>query len=130
MIVNPPSNLTVAMGQIAGFECGTIGFSPPFQVTWFKDSVEFRISSGDTRLFVTPETGTLFIRDVETLDAGSYHCTVNNAAGMLTSMTALLSVVTEPSSLGMILYDSNMTCAIVMSPDYYRGYAHLALFIF
>lgn len=97
----PPKNRVVAAGQIAGFECGTIDFSPPFELTWFKDSVQLSVAN-DPRRHVTPETGTLFIRNVESSDAGTYYCMVSNAAGMLTSMMASLSL-TDSSSLGMIM---------------------------
>ena len=88
------------MGQMAGFQCGTMGTSPPFEITWWKDSVLVDVAS-DSRLHFTTETGSLFIRDVVSSDAGHYNCLVSNAVGTLPSMMALLSVV-DAASLGMV----------------------------
>lgn len=93
-----PNNLTIGSSQLAGFECHAPNSLPPAHVTWFKDSVPLQLSE---RVLVSQDTGTLFIRDVsEGMDAGAYHCLVENIAGSMTSRHAYLTVITGIPSGG------------------------------
>ena len=91
-ISSPPRSLEVAASQLAGFQCdASSDFTPPYTVQWFKGDVEV-LPQSDARLHFVNETGTLFIRDVKSSDAGTYSCVVTNAAGSSRS-SANLTVV-------------------------------------
>ena len=84
-----PSDLEVNLGGIAFFECQPETVGPRPEVTWFRDSAPLDVSGG--RFLVSNVTGTLFIREVQASDYGSYHCV---AGGSAVSRTATLSQLT------------------------------------
>jgi hypothetical protein len=91
-LTHQPNNLTVARGQLAGFECHAPNSFPPARATWFKDSSPLVLTD---RVLVSQETGTLFLRNVTAeVDGGVYHCVLENSAGSWTSREATLTVAT------------------------------------
>jgi len=94
----PPKPLVVAASQLAGFQCDPSNdFTPPYTVEWFKDNATIA-SLNNSRILVVEETGSLFIREVQSSDAGSYTCVVENDAGLAQSSTTL--TVTSEALLG------------------------------
>ena len=93
-----PSDLSIPQGQLAAFECNAAGSKPRAEVTWYKDSAP--ISNGsDPRVYVSPFSGTLMIRESQPSDAGLYQCAVENMAGMIRSREARLEVITSNAGL-------------------------------
>ena len=89
-----PSNLSIPEGQMAAFECSGAASKPRPSVTWYKDSAQINNGS-DPRVLVSELSGTLFIRDVQSSDAGIYHCVVANVVGEITSRKASLTVLSS-----------------------------------
>ena len=87
-----PRDLLIPEGQLAALECYGAESKPRPNVMWYKNSTQ--ITNGtDPRVFVSELSGTLFIRDVQSLDTGMYHCVVTNIAGSRTSRKASLTVL-------------------------------------
>ena len=83
-----PNDLTIVRDQVAAFECLVTNAVPPTVVTWYNDSKPVKTNSR-----VVVSAGTLFIKNVQDSDEGSYHCEAGNIAGNLTSRAASLTVI-------------------------------------
>ncbi|KAI8491534.1 hypothetical protein Bbelb_307340, partial [Branchiostoma belcheri] len=115
VILAGPTNTTVAEGTTAVLQCSAAG-TEPLELQWFKDGL---LVSNDTstQRFILPD-GSLMFTSVQTTDAGSYYCTVQNPYGNVTSDTAELSIAyldstfqQHPSSLTAIeLTPVTVTC--------------------
>ena len=95
--ISSPQSINVTTTQLAGFQCNANDFSPPYQITWYRESA--KVSPVPGHVHMVPETGTLFVRNVRNSDSGSYRCTVTNPAGSVDSESAQLNVMPE-SELG------------------------------
>uniref|UniRef100_A0A7N6C3D9 Myosin light chain kinase, smooth muscle n=1 Tax=Anabas testudineus TaxID=64144 RepID=A0A7N6C3D9_ANATE len=91
--ITKPSRVFVQLGQSGKFTTRTTGRPQP-QVTWYKGSVELQARSRFS-VFECSGLHVLEIRDVCAQDAGSYMCSITNAAGTATA-TAELSVQGVP----------------------------------
>ncbi|XP_019613993.1 PREDICTED: roundabout homolog 1-like [Branchiostoma belcheri] len=115
VILAGPTNTTVAEGTPAVLNCSAAG-TGPLELQWFRDGL---LVSNDTSIqrFILPD-GSLMFTSVQTSDAGSYYCTVQNLYGNVTSDTAELSIAyldltfqQHPSSLTAIeLTPVTVTC--------------------
>ena len=88
-----PQDVDLPGGQIAAFECRAEKARPEPTIVWYRGST-LLVSDG-AKINVSELTGTLFIRDIRSSDAGSYHCVASNVAGAVESRQASLSVVAE-----------------------------------
>ncbi|XP_078603628.1 cell adhesion molecule DSCAM-like isoform X2 [Branchiostoma floridae x Branchiostoma japonicum] len=89
VILEGPTNTTVTAGTTAVLQCSAAG-TGPLELQWFKDGV---LLSNDTSIqrFILSD-GSLMFHSVQTSDAGSYYCTVQNPYGNATSDMAHLSI--------------------------------------
>uniref|UniRef100_A0A3B3ZPC3 Ig-like domain-containing protein n=1 Tax=Periophthalmus magnuspinnatus TaxID=409849 RepID=A0A3B3ZPC3_9GOBI len=71
----------------AGFQCQVAG-TPPFQVTWHKDSKEMKPSSKHG-FSLTNDIMGLEVHKCDSIDIGEYQCTVSNEVGSCTCKTTL-----------------------------------------
>ena len=79
MIISPPEDLVVAIGENATFTCVASGNRPP-DVQWFQmsnDSLMFIESEYETTINDTVSS-TLLINNVMENDFGSYFCMASN----------------------------------------------------
>ncbi|XP_066295757.1 roundabout homolog 1-like [Branchiostoma lanceolatum] len=115
VILEGPTNTTVAEGTTAVLQCLAAG-TGPLELQWFKDGVLVSNDSSIQR-FILPD-GSLMFNSVQTSDAGSYYCAVQNPYGNATSDAAHLSIAyidstfqQHPSSLTAIeLTPVTLTC--------------------
>ena len=90
--LQPQDVVDLPEGQIAAFECRAENARPEPSIAWYKGTT--LIASGGARVNVSELTGTLFIRDIQSSDAGSYRCVASNVAGSVESRQASLNVST------------------------------------
>lgn len=88
-ITTQPSNATVVVGGNATFSVGASG-TAPLSYQWNRGGNAVAGATG----------ATLVLTAVQTSDAGSYTCTVTNAAGSVTSAAATLSVTSASAGTG------------------------------
>eukprot|EP00873_Tetraselmis_striata_P033535 jgi/Tetstr1/453799/TSEL_040751.t1 len=79
-----PEEWEAEEGGLAGFSVKVQG-RQPLRYQWFKGQKALRGDSGAVRQ--------LLLKDVQMVDAGSYHCVVSNADGKVVSRNAKLKVV-------------------------------------
>ena len=106
-IVNQPQPVTTPTNTTAQFNVTVCG-RPPFFFQWFKDGTALPAATAPL----------LQLQNLQLGDAGTYAVSVSNAAGMLLSSPALLSVqvppliLTQPASLVVTGY-SKVTFSVV-----------------
>ena len=96
MIISPPEDLAVAIGENATFTCVASGNRPP-DVQWFQRSnnsltsidSEFETTINDT------VSSTLLINNVMENDFGSYFCMASNELSIARANFTLLQAGTE-----------------------------------
>jgi len=70
------------MGQQGFFEClPTNDTFPEPSVMWYKNGSSLDVDAQPSKYFVSPNTKTLLLSQVNTDDAGDYHCVLTNPAG-------------------------------------------------
>ena len=95
MISKRPLNaiVTFYMGQQGYFECLPSNNSfPKPSVTWYKNGVQLNTTVQPLKYFVSPNTNTLLLSQVDDSDIGDYHCVLTNPAGNDSSSQSHLSV--------------------------------------
>jgi len=103
VIERPPQNVTVYMGQQGFFECKPTDSSFPVpNVTWHKDGVKLDVGEQQFKYFVSPNTKTLLLSNVDNSDVGAYHCVLTGPAGQANSTISYLDVLpaTNDSEIG------------------------------
>ena len=85
-LITAPPNITdtteeyrVTFGSRVTLACPATGFPPP-SITWTKDGIP--ISENNPHYDIDESAGTLEIQSGESLDAGTYECTVTSLAGV------------------------------------------------
>lgn len=94
-ITTQPTSVTVAVGERASFAVAATG-SGPLTYAWRRDGGP-----------VIGTAATLVIASAQAGDAGSYACTVANAAGTATSAAARLTVTTATAGGWQAVYHDN-----------------------
>jgi hypothetical protein len=84
-ITRQPVNQTNLAGTTAGFSIGTTG-TPPLSYQWLKGSIPL----------LQQRSSSLTLLKVSDADAASYSVVITNAAGMVTSAAARLTVIDLP----------------------------------
>jgi hypothetical protein len=92
LITAQPQSLTNVTGAAATFSATATG-SPPLGYQWRLNGVN--LSNGGR--ISGARTNTLSVTNVESVDTGSYTLVVSNAAGIVTSAVATLTVISPPS---------------------------------
>ena len=77
MIISPPEDLVVAIGENATFTCVASGNSPP-DVEWFQMSSDDSIRSEPETTINDTVSSMLLINNVMENDFGSYFCMASN----------------------------------------------------
>ncbi|MFP4471987.1 MAG: immunoglobulin domain-containing protein, partial [Bacteroidales bacterium] len=80
-ITQQPENITVVVGETAGFSVSADG-STPLDYRWY----------GPDGLLPEETSTELILENVTAADAGTYYCTVENTCGLVTSEVAVLTV--------------------------------------
>ena len=96
------------MGQQGFFEClpSSNSFPKP-SVTWYKNGVQLNTTAQPLKYFVSPNTNTLLLSQVDDSDTGNYHCVLTNPAGNDSSSQSHLSVSANiNNSTGDDIYSS------------------------
>ena len=104
-----PQNVTVYMGQQGFFECKpTIESFPVPDVIWYKNETRLDVDGQQSKYFVSPDTKTLLLSQVDDSDVGAYHCVLQNPVGQLKSNTQYLTVIpaTNDSEIGRQFVDT------------------------
>lgn len=104
-IIEPPSDLTVAMGETAVFQV-LAGGSTPLGYRWQKDNVNLT----DSGHYSGSWTPALTVSDADENDAANYRCVVTNAYGSSNTTSASLTVV-PPNP-----------CLSIENADFERGF--------
>lgn len=75
-------NRTLCEGEQGFIECLPDDSSfPEPSVMWYMDGIPLTIDDEPTKYFVSPNTKTLLISEVNVSDSGDYHCVLTNPAG-------------------------------------------------
>lgn len=98
--LHEPQNLQITANQLAAFQCHASHSFPPYEITWYKDRRPVDVDASRGRLHVSPDTGTLYIRNVGMGDSGMYQCKVANIAGERMSSSGQLSIMQDPPTSG------------------------------
>ncbi|KDR15620.1 hypothetical protein L798_09433, partial [Zootermopsis nevadensis] len=93
--VKTPGNITVKTKNTARLECAARGQPPP-EIAWQKDGGNDFPAARERRMHVMPTDDVFFILNVKTVDMGTYSCTAQNQAGVITANASL--TVEEPPS--------------------------------
>ena len=87
-------NATVYKGQQGFFEClPDINYRLEPTVTWYSNGTKLDTDMHPQKYFVSPNTKTLLLSQVDDNDAGDYHCVLTNSAGNVSSSPSVLSVM-------------------------------------
>ena len=92
-----PQSATFYTGRIAYIECGINSntFPEPI-VKWSKDSTLIETNG---RYFISPNTKSLIIKQIEVGDSGMYTCEVSNVADTITSSANLTVVDSQANGM-------------------------------
>jgi len=70
---------------------------------WYKDDIELDVGEQQLKYFVSPDTKTLLLSQVNDSDIGAYHCVLSNPTGQLEkSESKYLNVIptTDDDNIG------------------------------
>lgn len=101
-ILTQPANVTVVAGQTATFTVAATGI-PDASYQWLHD--------GTNAVYATANSATLVIPDAQAADAGLLSVVVTNAAGSVTSSSAILTVL-QPAGPALTLVSYSSTSGI------------------
>jgi hypothetical protein len=87
--VKTPGNITVKTKNTARLECAARGQPPP-EIAWQKDGGNDFPAARERRMHVMPTDDVFFILNVKTVDMGTYSCTAQNQAGVITASASLI----------------------------------------
>ena len=99
MISRQPMNATFYMGQQGFFEClpSNNSFLKP-SVTWYRNGIPLNTNIRPLKYFVSPNTNTLLLSQVDANDIGDYHCVLTNPVDSVNSSHSYLNVSSMNSS--------------------------------
>ena len=94
-------NATVYNGQQGFFEClPDSNYNPEPIVKWYRNGSLLDTDTQPQKYFVSPNTKTLLLSQVDADDAGDYHCVLSNSAGSVSSSKSHLNVLSVMSGSG------------------------------
>ena len=97
MISRQPMDATFYVGQQGFFEClpGNNSFPKP-SVTWYRNGNRLNTDIDPSQYFVSPNTYTLLLSQVDANDTGDYHCVLTNPVNSSQSCNSHLNVSNSP----------------------------------
>lgn len=99
-LTHPPQDFVFYSQRMAFVECGVDNKTfPEPTVEWFKNSAPVNFND---RIFFSPNTKSLLIRDSRQSDSGMYTCKVSNVAGKIEHNASI--TITSGVANGMYLY--------------------------
>jgi hypothetical protein len=108
--VKTPGNITVKTKNTARLECAARGQPPP-EIAWQKDGGNDFPAARERRMHVMPTDDVFFILNVKTVDMGTYSCTAQNQAGVITA-NASLTVEGQLILSNCLLFNGFWSCEL------------------
>ena len=115
MLLVPPENITVRVGNTASLPCSFLANPNDGTIHWQWGDVNLPSSSDKYSIFAN---GTLIIRETTDDDIGEYQCTVTNSKGN----------VTAKANLTVISKFTAVNCEVNVDAELFVKYIHFKQF--
>ena len=96
--------LAVPVGNSVKLDCSADGNPRPI-VKWYKDGKSFKERKGGSKVYLSPWTTVLSLKDLVPSDTGSYRCNVSNSYGWI-NHTYKVDVYGKDKSNGKLILSS------------------------